>query len=298
MNTGTAKTTPEPPAIGTPERNAQGVVTLPAADSALGPAQEKEFIGNGYWLPTKNLDEYNAYKAKNGTGPGGAAAASAAAVATQTQGNRPDQNTPFGFSHWTHDANGNWTQTSGLSPDLQAAAGGLESQAKANALRGIGTGEDARNQAITGAYNQATSRLDPQWAQRDEHLSSALANQGLDPNSQAYRNAMLQQSQARNDAYGSAMNSAIGQGTAAQQATFNENLQAQQLPYQQMGALHGLGQPYGFNAGGLPQTSNPDAAATLAFEKQARGEQLTADETAALLKASGNFVSALQGASK
>ncbi len=226
----------------------------------------------------------------NTSGAGGSSTsavnpAGASALADQTRANRPTQNTPFGFTNWTTDANGNPVQNTGLSGNLQGANDALQQQAKANALRGVGTGEDARNQAITGAYNQATSRLDPQWAQRDEHLASALANQGLDPNSQAYRNAMLQQSQSRNDAYGSAMNSAIGQGTAAQQATFNENVQGQQLPYQQMGALHGLSQPFGFNAAGRVETPNLDAQASLLWDKQKHGETLSAEETTYLLKA-------------
>lgn len=221
-------------------------------------------------------------------------AQSAAATQAQTKANRPNQVSPFGFNGWTQDANGNWTNTSTLSPVLQSANASVQEQARINALRGVGTGEDARNQAITGAYGQATSRLDPQWHQRDEQLSSTLANQGLDPNSQAYRNAMLQQGQQRNDAYSGAMNGAIAQGTAAQQATFGENMQAQQLPYQQLGALYGLSHPFGFNASGRSETQSPDAAASLAYQKQQRGEELSAEERASLLRAAATTANALQ----
>lgn len=181
--------------------------------------------------------------------------ASKSNVNQQTAANRPNQTNALGSqSQWSQDASGNWTQSSSLAPGLQSGANNLEGQI---ANQGpLGNGEDARNQAITGAYNQATSRLDPRFAQADEQLSSKLANQGLDPNSQAYRNAMLQQSQSKNDAYGSAMNSAIGQGTAAQQATFNENLQAQNAPYQQLQGLLGLGGQSGFNAAGQAQAPN------------------------------------------
>lgn len=228
-------------------------------------------------------------------------AASTGAVNQQTQANRPTQVNAFGSSQWSMDPNGNWMQSNSLSPGLNATNQNLQMQAYANSQNGIGTGEDARNQAITGAYNQATSRLDPQWAQSNEQLNSTLANQGLDPNSQASRNAMLQQSQAKNDAYGSAMNSAIGQGTAAQQATFNENLQAQQLPYQQMGAMYGLSQPFGFNAAGQAQVPDYLQAAMAAggynMQQYMTDQQRDAEETSAGINAAGNVASAALGGS-
>lgn len=226
-------------------------------------------------------------------------AASTGAVNQQTTANRPTQVNAFGSSQWSMDPNGNWMQSNSLSPGLSATNNNLQMQAYANSQNGIGNGEDARNQAVTGAYNQATSRLDPQWAQSNEQLGSTLANQGLDPNSQAYRNAMLQQSQAKNDAYGSAMNSAIGQGTAAQQATFGENLQAQQLPYQQMGAMYGLSQPFGFNAAGQAQV--PDylqaAMATGGYNMQQYqiDQQRAAEETSAGINAVGNIAAGAAG---
>ena len=99
-------------------------------------------------------------------------------------------------------------------PEAKAA------QAKANSvdfskLGAIDDGSKARDQAITGAYNQASMRLNPQFEQADAKMRSRLAAQGLDPNSQAARGAEAQLSANRNDAYSSAMNSAIAQGTSA-----------------------------------------------------------------------------------
>lgn len=174
------------------------------------------------------------------------------AIAQQTQANRPNQNGPFGSVGWTQDANGNWTQNTSLAPGLQGAANNLQVQI---ANQGpLDNGSAARDQAINAAYSQATSRLNPQFAQQDQLQASQLANEGLDPNSQAYRTQMQQYGQQKNDAYNQAMYSAIGQGTAAQQATFSENLAAQQNPYQQLGMLQGFanGQP-GFQAAGAYQ---------------------------------------------
>ena len=157
----------------------------------------------------------------------------------QTQANRPNQTNAFGAtSNWTKDANGNWTQQSNLTGDLGTAASNLKSQIADQGQ--LDTGTQARDQAITGAYNQATSRLDPQWQQQEEQQRSQLAAQGLDPGSEAWNAEMGNMSRSKNDAYTSAMNSAIGQGTSAQQATFNENLQAQNNPYQQLSSLNSL----------------------------------------------------------
>lgn len=101
------------------------------------------------------------------------------------------------------------------------------------------SGEAARDQAITAAYDQATSRLDPQWAQQGEGLSASLANQGLSIGDEAYQTAQDNFGRARNDAYAQAMRNAIGQGTMAGSAIFNQGVQSAMLPYQQFGLATG-----------------------------------------------------------
>jgi hypothetical protein len=51
------------------------------------------------------------------------------------------------------------------------------------------------------AYSAFTSRLDPQWQQREQAQKTELANQGLSPGGEAYTNAMRDFNQGRNDAY-------------------------------------------------------------------------------------------------
>lgn len=172
-------------------------------------------------------------------------------VQQQTQANRPDINGTFTTQNWVQGPDGQWTLNSGLTGGLGSAAATLGNTAAANAQRGIGTGEQARDQAISAAYNQASKRLAPQFEMRHNQLSQQLANQGLDPNSEAARNAQRELDTQENDAYGSAMNSAIGQGTEAGQAIFNQNLAGQMAPYQQMGMLNGLGQTPQFHAAGM-----------------------------------------------
>lgn len=105
----------------------------------------------------------------------------------------------------------------------------------------LGTGDEARQQAIDAAYNQATKRLDPMFAQRESAQATQLANQGLDPNSQAARAARAEMAANRNDAYGSAMNSAIAQGTAAGESVFRQNMMSRQQAIAE--ALKRRGQP-------------------------------------------------------
>jgi hypothetical protein len=188
-----------------------------------------------------------------GGGKGGSAPSAPdfmGAVDRQTQANRPNQNTPFANSQWTQDANGNWTQNVGLSGGLGQAAQGYQQQMADQAGQPIMTGDQAREQAINAAYGQASSRLDPQWGSRATALESALANKGLTPGGEAYSAAQRDFNLGRNDAYTSAMNSAIGQGTEAGNAIFNQNLAQRQLPMQQLQGLQGLSGMPGAPGGG------------------------------------------------
>jgi len=51
------------------------------------------------------------------------------------------------------------------------------------------------------AYEAQTSRLDPQWNQREDQTRTRLANQGLMSGGEAYGNEMRDFNSARNDAY-------------------------------------------------------------------------------------------------
>lgn len=196
-------------------------------------------------------------------------AANVGAVNAQTQANRPGQNTPFGFTQWQQDANGNWTQNSGLAGPLGGAANSLNAQAANNlgtpmdfgALGKLDDGSAARTQAIDASFNAQMQRLNPMLANREDSMKTELLNQGLDPNTQAARGARSDFNAGRNDAISGAMNSAIREGTAAQQATFGQNMAARQQklmemlqqrgqPLAEMNALQGFTQMPGFMGAG------------------------------------------------
>lgn len=171
-------------------------------------------------------------------------------AAEQTaQANRPNINGPFAGQQWTQGPDGQWTMNNGFSGPLAGAAQGWGQQAANAAGMGMPDVSGIRDQTIQAAYGQATSRLDPQWAQRQGSMDTQLANQGLDPTTEAAQVARQQFGQARNDAYGSAMNSAIGLGNAAANDAFNQQMQARQLPLAQIMAMQSLTQTPQFNQG-------------------------------------------------
>lgn len=181
-------------------------------------------------------------------------------VDQQTRANRADQTNAFGAStDWTQNPDGSWSSSSSFGGDLGTALANLTGRVANQG--GLPTGDQARDQAISAAYGQATSRLDPQFAQREESLRAQLANQGLDPGSEAFNAEMSNFGNARNDAYTSAMNSAIGQGTTAGNAIFQQGVQSQQLPWQQLGMLSGLGQQDSYTMAGQAQTPDLMGAA-------------------------------------
>lgn len=81
----------------------------------------------------------------------------------------------------------------------------------------------ADRQAVTDAViQQAMSRLNPQFQQQDNALLQRLANQGIGINSEAYKNAVLQQGMVQTDARNQALYSGIQQGAAEQNQLFNQ----------------------------------------------------------------------------
>jgi hypothetical protein len=106
----------------------------------------------------------------------------------------------------------------------------------------------ARDTAFNQLYNQATSRLDPQWQQRQTQLETQLANQGITQGSAGYQQAMDQLSQQRNDAYNQATMAA--QTGATQQAAANNQMDLS-LRQQQANEAGNQGQFYNSAAGSM-----------------------------------------------
>jgi hypothetical protein len=211
------------------------------------------------------------------------------AAEAQSRGSHPDINTPWGGIDWTEGPNGSWSGQVNLSPYSQQAlesqqqiqsgrsdlAQGLLGRAGNDLSQGIdwqsfgplGDGSSARDQAISGAYSQATSRLDPRMQQEQTSLQAQLAGQGLNAGDAAYDNAMGNFGRQKTDAYNQAMYGAIGQGTAAQQATFGQNLASRQQGIgeayqQQYGNLNALNAALAGQQVGMPSFPGMSAPGT------------------------------------
>ena len=147
------------------------------------------------------------------------------AAYAQAAGGRNNQVTPYGNLTWNQTDPANqespWTSTINLTPLGQST---LDQQMKMSSQMGnvassfMGNVQDQYSrpmdqtsvqQTADKAYGALTSRLDPQWAQREGMQKTALANQGLAPGGEAYTNAMRDFGNQRNDAYQQAQLAAI-----------------------------------------------------------------------------------------
>lgn len=179
-------------------------------------------------------------------------------VRDQTYANRPTQITPFGYQSWnpesfrdpaTGEMTTRWTQTSGLTPELQdilnkqiAIQGGRTDIA--GMLTGRMGGEfgspmdwsnlsplaatpqtqftvpepsagdpyETRQRAEDAVYGQAMSRLEPQFEARRNAMDIRLRSQGLHPEDATYKAQMDQLNQQQTDATNQAIWSSVGEG--------------------------------------------------------------------------------------
>lgn len=86
----------------------------------------------------------------------------------------------------------------------------------------------ATKQAQDAVYNQATSRLDPQFENAQHDLDSKLANQGVTQGSEAYQRAEDEFSRNKTDAYNQANYSAVGAGNSLQNQLYGQALAGRQ----------------------------------------------------------------------
>lgn len=82
--------------------------------------------------------------------------------------------------------------------------------------------------AANATYQQAASRLDPQFAQQQSDLGARLANSGIAVGSEAYNREMDNFGRQRTDAYNQANYSSIAAGLAAQQQGYGQSLGTRQ----------------------------------------------------------------------
>ncbi len=109
---------------------------------------------------------------------------------------------------------------------------GLPSQTSSlntGSLSAMPTDPTQMNKTVSDAmYNQATSRLDPQWTQQEQLLRDRLTQQGIPEGSEAWTTEMGNFSRAKNDAYTSAQNAATVSGAQIGGTDYGLALQGRQ----------------------------------------------------------------------
>lgn len=230
------------------------------------------------------------------------------AVNQQTMANRPNQSNPYASVTWGLGPDGRPQQQTAFTGPLAGVNESLQKQAaeamgtpfSLSGLPGLTSGEAAREQAINAAYGSATSRLDPAFQQREEATRTRLMQQGLQPGSEAFEQALSSLGRERTDAYNQAMSSAIGQGTSAGQALFGQSLAARQNALsealrqrgQAMGELQGmkgLTEQQGFMGAGMGQTPDYLQAAGLGDQAAMQRYQMQQQQLSDIIGAGGQL---------
>ena len=201
------------------------------------------------------------------------------AVTDQLYANRPTQYTPWGYTDWQTqeggvDAEGNpitqWTQTQGLTPELQdilnkqiAIQGGrtdvagmltgrmgqeFGQQMDFSGLNPMGQRPTAqytlpegsvgdpnafRQQGADASYNAAMSRVTPQFDEQRRAAEVKMRNQGLGPEDAAWKSQMEGIGQNENDARSQAIWGAQQAGRQESQLNFGQQMGQNQNMYQQ-----------------------------------------------------------------
>ena len=88
---------------------------------------------------------------------------------------------------------------------------------------------NSMSQYQNAAYQNQTSRLDPQWQQSQNAFDQQMVSQGLQPGSQAYDQAYQNFVQGKNDAYSQAYNNSFNTGLQAQGQAFGQGLSQSEL---------------------------------------------------------------------
>ena len=215
------------------------------------------------------------------------------AARAATAANRVNQVTPYGNLDYTisgQDPYGNptWTATTSLSDvgqqllnNQNQASLGLGGTINAALGRVQSTmGQEFNPNLPSTGFNPGQSyqdaymeRLRPQLEQSRESTQARLANQGVAPGTQAYENAMRQQSQRENDLLLGATTQGFGVGSQANQQAFNQEMTKYNMPLNTLSALRSGSQvqnPSFVNSAAQANTSGADilGAAQMGYNAQ------------------------------
>ena len=144
-----------------------------------------------------------------------------------------------------------WGQAPG-SQGIPQAGQGMQGKLDFASLGGMPDPSVTNKQGTDAYYQQATSRLDPQWNQREEQKRSQLYNMGLKEGDQAYNQEMERFGQQRNDAYAGANRESILTGSQMGNQLFQQGMAGRQQGANELGqsgAFQNQAQNQGFTQG-------------------------------------------------
>lgn len=153
-------------------------------------------------------------------------------IQQQAAANRLNQNDAFGnsltYRQTGTDAQGNpiYSANQSLGKLGQQYSGGLANLGQQYFQTAGQTGDLGSEGAFNRAYDYATANLEPRFERARAGADARLINQGLQPGSEAYKNAMgdlaLQQNEARNNLVAGLQGQMFNQGLQQRQQTMNE----------------------------------------------------------------------------
>jgi hypothetical protein len=146
-----------------------------------------------------------------------------------------------------------------------SVTGGAGGQALPGVQTGVGVDSSTLvKQAQDAAYKSQTQYLDPQFSQARQQLTQQLADQGLQPGTEAYDRAQGDFNRQQQQAYQSAQNQAVAAGNAQEQALFGQAVTGGQFANQAQQQMFGQG----FNLANLYNQAVTGAAAQNAVAQQ------------------------------
>lgn len=116
-----------------------------------------------------------------------------------------------------------------LDPSM-ANVPGLQGDVNLSGVPGLpGSADDIRNRAEAASYSREQRMLDPQYQQQQAAMASNLANQGIRPGSEAFKQAMDDFARQRDSAYGDARDRAILLGGQESDRSFGQDMSRHQV---------------------------------------------------------------------
>jgi hypothetical protein len=174
------------------------------------------------------------------------------------EGNDPTTGAPVYSSHTTLSPEQQALYNSNTTNQLNQSgfAGNALDQAR-GAYQPINTNWDQQQQKSQDAlYSRNTQYLDPQFAREGKGLDAKLAAQGVMPGSEAYKNAMDQFGETKNQAYEGARTDAISGATGQTGQNIQQSIALQNQPLNYYNSLMSGSQ------GSVPQFSQASPIST------------------------------------